>query len=258
MKKIIILLMLVVFFTGCSANVDIHITSSTIKEEVKITSYSNSQTTKEQIFNQFREYMPVFDSTPLSDTEPDINKKGIEYYTRKYKDLGSGYEFTYNYNYKFEDYKKSKSIHGFNSYTIQRNSVDKNIMISTDKGGLKYFEQYPDLEHVTINIRTPYKVLENNADYTNGNMYTWVLRKNSNKGIYMLISDPNADIPNEKKEEPKEEPNEDKKTEHVVVENKEESEIIKFVNEYPILVGIASILGFFVLIIIFSKIFKVK
>ena len=131
MKKIIILLALVILLTGCSANVNIKITSSGIEEEIIINAYPDSGTTKEQLSKSFRKYMPVFDSVPLSDTEPDTNKNGIEYYTRRQNDLGSGYQFIYKYNYKFDDYKNSKIIkQGFKSNTIQRNSVDKNIMIS--------------------------------------------------------------------------------------------------------------------------------
>lgn len=43
-----------------------------------------------------------------------------------------------------------------------------------------------------INIRTNYKVLENNADSVNGNIYTWVFNKDSNKSIDMLIDTSNS------------------------------------------------------------------
>lgn len=259
MKKIIVLLALVLLLTGCSANVNIEITSSGIEEEIIINAYSDSSTTKEQIYSSFRKYMPVFDSVPLSDTEPDTKKNGIEYYTRTQSDLGSGYQFVYKYDYKFDDYKNSRSIkQSFDSRTIQRNAVDKNIMISTDSGGLNLFDQYSNLESVTINIKTPYKVLENNANYVNGDTYTWVLRKDTKKGIYMLIDDPNAGESSEDKpvepvgdEKPKPSP--------VISQKKEEKDAVtKFFNDYPIVIGIVGILCFFILVFVLSKVSKMK
>lgn len=257
MKKIIVLLALVVLLTGCSANVNIKITSSGIEEEIIINAYPDNDVTKEQLDKSFRKYLPVFDSVPLSDTEPDTNKKGIEYYNRRKNDLGSGYQYIYKYDYKFDDYKNARSVvQGFKSKTIQRNAVDKNIMISTDSSGLKYFDQYSSLETVTINIQTPYKVLKDNATYVNGNTYTWVLRKDSKNGIYMLIEDPNAE---EKEEEEKEEPEiKPNPSPAIPVKDEEKSAFIKFVNDYPLVIGIIGILGFFVLVLILSKVSKIK
>jgi len=256
MKKIIVLLALVVLLTGCSANVNIKVTSSGIEEEIIVNAYSDSTISKEEIAKSFRKYMPVFNNVPLSDTEPDTNKKGIEYYSRRQNDLGSGYQYIYKYNYKFDDYKNARSIsQGFKSKIIQRNSVDKNIMISTDSSGLKYFEQYSNLESVTINIQTSYKVLENNANYVNGNTYTWVMKKDTKKSIYMLIEDPNAD------ETYEEEPVEEEKPEPkpiVPTEEEEDSAFVKFFNDNPIIIGIIGILGFFVLVLILSKVSKIK
>lgn len=256
MKKIIMLLFLVVLLTGCSANVNLTVTSNNIEEEIIITAYSDSDTTKEQVASSFRTFIPVFANVPLSDTEPDVKKSGIEYYTRRVNDLGSGYRFSYKYKYKFDDYKNSKSVNfGFDSKTIQRNSGDKNIMISTDSSGLNYFEQYPDLETVTINIKCAYKMIDNNADYVNGNTYTWVLRKGTRKSIYLLVNDPNA---NSTTTTPGGETKPEEKPVIDMREEKEESEFIKFVNEYPILVAIIGILGFFIILFIVSKATKIK
>lgn len=258
MKKIIMLLVVVVLLTGCSANVNLTITSSSIQEDITITAYSDSGTTKQQVYSGFRKNMPVFANVPLSDTEPDTRKTGIEYYTRREQDLGSGYKFNYNYNYKFDDYKNARSVkYGFDSRTISKNPVDKTIMISTDSGGLNFFEQYPNLENVTINIKSPYKAVENNADYVNGNTYTWVLRKGVKKSIYLLLNDPNmpSSTPAEPGDDEEKEPS---KITVVEQEEKEDSEFVKTLNNNPLLVGIIAILGFFLLVLILSKVSKVK
>ena len=256
MKKILMLLMLMVLLTGCSANVNLTVTSSNIEEEIIINAYSDSDTTKAQVYTSFRKYMPVFASVPLSDTEPDTKKDGIEYYTRREQDLGSGYRFNYKYKYNFEDYKNSRSLKfGYNSSTIQKNPVDKQIIISTEKAALNYFEQYPTLETVTVNIRSPYKMLKNNADFINGNTYTWVLRKGVKKSIYLVLDDPNAE--QQGSGESGEEEKEKKPIIHTQ-EEEEESEFIKFVNNHPILVAVIAILAFFIIVLILSKINRVK
>lgn len=257
MKKIILLLVLVVLLTGCSANVNLTVTSTGMQEEIIINAYSDGDTTKQQVYSSFRKYMPVFANVPLSDTEPDTNKNGIEYYNRFEQDLGSGYRFTYRYNYKFDEYKNSRSLkYGFDSKTISKNPVDKTIMISTDSSGLNYFDQYPDLESVTINIKSSYKSLQNNADYVNGNTYTWVLKKGTKKSIYILLEDPTATgVVPETPSDDKKEPN---KITNIEQEKKEKSEFEKLLNDNPLIVGIIAIVAFFVLVLVLANISRFK
>lgn len=259
MKKIIMLLTLVVLLTGCSANVNLTITSSNIEEEVIVNAYSDASTTKQQVYSKFKKYIPVFVSSPMSDTEPDVKQTGIEYYSRKVHDLGSGYSFVYDYKYNFNDYKNARTVAlGFDSKTIQRDPVEKTIMISTDSSGLNFFDQYSSLESVTVNIKTNYKVKENNADVINGNVYTWVLRKGTKKSIYMLIDDPNAGTSYEQKEEEKKEEEVVEQKPVVTPQRKEENKIVEYANNHPIIVGAVAIFGFFILVLILSKLSKIK
>jgi hypothetical protein len=81
-----------------------------------------------------------------------------------------------------------------------------------------------------------------------------VLRKGTKKSIYLLLNDPNAvqSSTGEKDEETVKKPVIDMR------EEKEESEFIKFVNKYPILVAAIAIIGFFIILLILSKINKIK
>ena len=260
MKKILMLSFLMIILTGCSANVNLTITSSTIEEEVIVNAYSDSTKTKEQVYSSFRKNIPAFINSPFSDTEPDVQQPGVKYYSRREQDLGSGYSFNYSYKFNFDEYKNARTVSlGFDSKTIQRNSVDKNIMISTDSSGLNYFDLYSSLDSVTINIKTPYTVLENNADIVNGNVYSWILRKGTKKSIYMLIDDPNAEVPSSENNDDKKEEVEDTKKEQVYVPKKEEeSAIVEFFNEHPILIGIVAILAFFIIVLVVAKVSKIK
>ncbi len=259
MKKILMLLFMVVLLSGCSANVNIYVTPGGIEENIAITAYSDSTTSKQQVYSSYRKYMPAFVTTPLSDTEPDVQQSGVKYYSRTEKDLGSGYMFNYNYKFKLEEYKNSQTVAlGFDSKTIQRDTVDKNIMISTDSSGLNFFELYPSLETVTVNINSSYKVKESNADFVNGTTYSWVFRPGTKKGIYIVFDDPNGASSTTTPGESGNSDDKGVKVERVNEEEKEENPIIAFINEYPILVGLLAILVFIILLLIISKVTVIK
>ncbi|MDE5888536.1 MAG: hypothetical protein K2H20_00800, partial [Bacilli bacterium] len=90
-KKIILLIGLVFMLCGCSADVNIELDGSTIKEDVYIYAYPNEYYTKEQLKTAFRKYIPAFAKDMIIDTMPDTESKGVSYYSRSDTDLGNGY-----------------------------------------------------------------------------------------------------------------------------------------------------------------------
>lgn len=242
MKKILLLIIFMIFLTGCTAEVNVDITADEIYEEINITAYASGDTTKEELYTYFRKYIPVYKDVNLGDSEPDIKKSGIKYYTRGVTDIDNGYVVKYFNYFQLEDYNNARSLgEGFTSSLVQNDTVDKEILITTDNGGLKFFEYYPDLDSVKINVTSLCEVKDNNADSVVGNVYTWNLTRNTKKGIYILYSTTNC----------KEEVVEEKNT-----EEKEESKLSKFANSNPVLVGLIAIVIFFILILILGKMNK--
>lgn len=238
MKKILLLIVLLIFLTGCTAEVNVEITADEIYEEINITAYASGATSKDELYTYFRKFIPVYKDVNLGDTEPDIKKSGVKYYTRGVTDIDNGYVFQYFNYFQLDDYNNARSLgEGFASSLVQNDTVDKEIMITTDNGGLKFFDYYPDLESVKINVTSLCEVKESNADSVEGNVYTWNLNKNTNKGIYILYSTSNCkeEVPVEDKEE------------------KKESKISKFANSNPILVGLIAFVVFFIVILILGK-----
>lgn len=183
MKKITILLLLVILLTGCSAEVNIIINDTGINETVTINDTSTSS---------YYNYVPVFYEDIFSDIEPDVKNEGVSYYNKNVTQDVSGYKINYSYKYTVDEYKRARSVKtSFQSFNIRESKVDEEIVISTSTGGIKYFDKYTNLDSVKINITPSYKVLENNADYVNGNVYTWVFTKNTKKHIYMVLDNPN-------------------------------------------------------------------
>lgn len=246
MKKVILLILTIFILCGCSANVNININEDNIEETVEIISLTENGYTKEQNYNSFRKYIPIYADTIVVDTEPDEPVSGIKYYNRTEKEYGNGYLFTYNNTFKLNDYVNSQTVkNGFKSSSIIFNDKEEYIELSTSKGELLYYNIYPYLTEVKVNITTSYDVLENNADSVNGNTYTWTFRPTTNKSIYLKLSNPKKDTSK---------PNGNNTNEQT--EKSEKKGLSKIMNEHPIIVAICAIALFLIFVIIFSKLSK--
>ena len=159
-----------------------------INESVNITVYQNAIYSKDIIKTSFRNYIPIYASEPVIDTELDQPYSDIKYYEKTETDLGNGYLFNYKYNFDINEYEKARTVkESFRNYNISVNENDNTISISTDNEGIMYFDNYSELDEVRVNIKTDYLVEENNADTIDGNTYTWVFNKDSKKSINMVI-----------------------------------------------------------------------
>ncbi len=185
-KKILILILLIFMISGCSVEVNVDISDNKIKESNDITIYQNAIYTKDILRTSFRNYIPIYASDLIVDTVPDQPFSDVLYYNKNTTDLGNGYRFNYSYDFDIDKYGSARTIkEGFRDYSYSyRNDI---ISLSTDNEGLIYFDEYPLLEEVTINIKTDYLVEENNADKVNGNTYTWVFNKESKKSIKIVV-----------------------------------------------------------------------
>lgn len=185
-KKILTLILLIFMISGCSVEVNIDISDNKIKESNDITVLENAIYTKEILRTSFRDYIPIYASDLIVDTVPDQPFSDVLYYNKNTTDLGNGYRFNYSYDFDIDKYGDARTIKdGFRDYSYSyRNDI---ISLSTDNEGLIYFNDYPLLEEVTVNIKTDYLVEENNADSVNDNTYTWVFNKDSKKSIDIVI-----------------------------------------------------------------------
>lgn len=251
-KKIILLISLVFLLCGCTAEVNIEIDNTIIKEDVSIAAFANEYLTKDQLSSAFRTYIPAFAKDIIVDTMPDEKVRGVSYYDRTLKDLGTGYRFDYKYNFNFNNYESSRTVkEGFKSANVIVDNKEETILLSTSNGELMFFNQYPELSEVKVNITTSYDVKENNADYVNDNVYTWIFNKNEKKNIYLLLDS--------KPKEEEEIPSTEKDPENTQVQEEEEdSAFVKFLNEHPFLVVVLSLLLFLIVVFIVSKMTKIK
>ena len=218
-KRLFFLVILAFLLCGCTARVNISINDSTISERISISEAPYGEATINDIAQQYRKYIPAFKDTMIVDTMPDVATEGVKYYRTSGTATNNIYNAYYQFDYNFKEYKNATSINNaFKSSMVQYDAYEKEILISTESSGITLFSSYPQLEEITINISTNYRVKENNADYVSGNVYTWVFNKSTKKGVYLLLEDlngksvgGNTEKPS-KQEDPKKDPEKEEPT----------------------------------------------
>lgn len=269
MKKVIILIFLVMFLTGCTAEVNVIINETGINETVTIID-SNTES--------YRNFVPAFYKDVLSDVEPDVKINGVEYYNKTITQGVGGYNINYSYKYTFDQYKTARTTKtAFKSFNLRQNNADKQIIFSTDSSVISYFNSYPSLSSIKVNVIPTYSVIESNADYVNNNVYTWIFNRNDKKHIYLVLNNPNApavdntvngDDFNWGKEPgtdvSDDEPNSSNKDEDTEVkdddvqseENNQKEEKKSFIDEHPMVILFGCIVIFLIFVIMIAKVVK--
>lgn len=167
-KKIIFIIFVIVMCTGCN---------------VKYTITINKDNSIEENIYASEDYS-FFENYPNSSVgrvlgfliEPYLDKLNSNGYNveNKVRAKSGGVNITKNFD-SIEDYSNKTLF--YNQYTDKINcDVDGNIVTLTVKG--KFVGDTQDqtkfpVSNATITINIPFKVLENNADYVDGNEYTW-------------------------------------------------------------------------------------
>lgn len=243
--KTLFLIMILLLLCGCSAEVNLEINNKKVIEDISINALVDNINDKESLKTHFREYMPVFNEVMFTDVEPDTKLEGISYYNRTVKELGTGFLYNYKYTFDFSNYNKARSLkRTFRSAVLEENKKDNTITLYTDKSGIVLMNEYSNFTELIINIKTDYKVLENNADSVNENVYTWKFTQTDNKkNIYLKMS-------LEKNEESDKISKDDKKE-----KTKEEETIYE---KYWYLVLLACLGLFFVIVYVINKVANSK
>lgn len=191
-KKILILVLAVLFTAGCDINYTLDIGNDTFKETTTVKGNPDNEDqsfdlSTEVLYNEYiNKPIPTFNDV-IMEAESNEKLDGITYYnTEDISDetyLGGRFEG----GFTLENITNSTFInYAYADFEITED--DNQIRLSTGPR-FKLFEQYPNLDKVTINIKTKQKVIENNSDEFKDNTYTWVINKENygNKPIKITI-----------------------------------------------------------------------
>lgn len=169
MKKILLIIVLL-FFTGCSAEYNLHFSNDSIEEKITIIPENPEE----------QEYTKTLDTR---DFFAIIDKDRSLPYEKEQLDINNYKAYQYSYNYNFNDFKQSNFTKCYDAYSlIEDNNI---VTFSTSKKFNCMIYDYMQIDNLKINITTDYKVTSHNADEVNGNVYTWKINNNnaSNKPI---------------------------------------------------------------------------
>lgn len=174
MKKYLFLVVLLLLLTGCDTDVNVTINKNNVTENFNI-SMNNSNLNGDTVYSIINSNLlnVEHDSEVLSyfTIENSIDSNPLKV-TRTYQ--------TNNYNWD------TAIARCFDEQNI---SLENDILKVSTSGGFNCFSKYNILDSVTINVKTDYKVLNNNATTINGNTYIWEFNRNSN-----LISNINLEV----------------------------------------------------------------
>ena len=176
-KKIILVLIMILFCAGCKVKYNIKINDDGTVEETMVASetpdfyeeYEHTSTGK-VISRILEQYSDI------------LNEKKYDVETNIYVNVDSGATLKKKYD-SFNDYVGNSILYTQFTDKIDYSEDGDTITIKA-KGKFSTSEQNQDYFYVdegTIVITVPYKVLDNNADKVQGNTYVWNFNKESNE-----------------------------------------------------------------------------
>lgn len=174
MKKILLITVTMLFLTGCTVNYNLEIdgdnlneviTGNVTKEEYEVKETDNGENLIYDLFNN--------DQDALFDEESP--------YLRTLEDKGKtiNYNFSYLYNYNFD---RSTIINTCFEYHM----IDETEDYYYIKLSGRFYCMYSD--KININVTSNNAVLENNAMKVDGNVYSWVIKKDKDVDILLNVS----------------------------------------------------------------------
>ena len=159
LKKILLIGLL--FLTGCSVNYNLEFKDETLNENIEFFDITSTELetlkkdTKYAIFN-------VSEQIPYNAVYEESN------------DLKA----SYNYTYSIDNFNKSLYFNDcFDAVNFVKN--EENYILSTSKGFKCLSLDYYFADKISIKLSTNHEVIENNADYINGDKYIWNIDENN-------------------------------------------------------------------------------
>lgn len=214
--KIVVLLGILFFMTGCSVDYNLEINSNNnFKEEIMINASVNSLNTMEDIYNDYLNEYPIYSDEyeEFRYYAPYEKNKDYTYFQKSYQKLENGYKLNYKADFSFDDFNKARSLKmGFNTGGIGYLEDEDYYYISLSNPTLVVSSS--DMESLNVNITfSGVEVISNNADSIKGNVYSWKVNKDTSIIVKYKIKNssniptkpvtPNDDKKNDKKEENK-------------------------------------------------------
>ena len=173
MKKKItfLIIMAMLLLTGCQSKIDVTIDKGMVNENISITLNDDELQTANNVKGEITERLSNYEM----DTEV-LSYFNIKNYNKNTINVSK--------NYNIDSYTWDNLI--ARCYKTQNINFSNNILKINTNGGFNCFNKYNLKGEVVINLKTSYKVINNNADKYENDTYTWNINDN-NKNINLEI-----------------------------------------------------------------------
>lgn len=167
-KKIILLILVMLLFSGCSVNYDLYVNSDLTVNE-KVTAYEGADSLKTKTGQEAK---------AAANTFYDLYKiDGVNYSFSTVENNGLVTSITTTSFKSLEDYEEY-----FKSDIVKEVNItkkDSNITIEYKQNVPlnDYSSRSLIYDDITVNLNIPFKVTKHNADSVKGNTYTWNINK---------------------------------------------------------------------------------
>lgn len=187
--KIFILVLTLLLLSGCSVNYNLDFNGNEFIEESFIGNLNKDSDEYKYWLDGKNLPIPAFyDAVGTPEEEFDSSS---EYHKQTVNEEQFSLKYTYNMQ-NFKDVYSGNLCYEY--FKIFNGDEEKQIGIATSKEFL-CFSSFPNLDEVTINIKTNHKVISHNADEVKknkykGDIYSWNITKDNadNKPINIVFS----------------------------------------------------------------------
>ena len=199
--KVLVLIVGVLFITGCSVDYNILIGKDMVVEEAIITAYEDDTTSKKELFVNYKDEYPIYIDQEFMYYKPYDKREDYTYYNKSYTELENGYIFKYSSEYSKDKILLARSINTlFESKMSGYNEDDNYYYLAFNKPLLFNGNSQVDSVRINISFTSDIVVLSTNCySYDNG-VYTWVVNNKNFNGINIKYTIPGEEKPDVKPE----------------------------------------------------------
>lgn len=181
-KKLLLVIIMLFILTGCSTEYYVVLGKDSIKEKITVTIPDTDIPVRTQ--EEINADIEVDDQiTPFieQDQYPLFKNYDIKY-NKKVKKNNGITTITYDYKYKFDEFRKSN---------IYRQCFEHSDLRTEARGFYlhfngKFYCLYGD--EVVVKIHSKNQVNSHNADNVKGNTYTWIINKDNQDKVDIVMS----------------------------------------------------------------------
>ncbi len=178
MKKILILLVML-FVTGCGAKYSIDFTDDSVTESLVLSSVNSQE--YDAIKNGTFAPVPAFKDSAINLEEP-VKNEGVEYYDLRAVDNN----VQLKYKFSLSDYENSYL--GNLCYDYFKVFEEEDSIIFSTNNNFKCFYDWYDIDNFDVVMTTNHDVLFHNADEVTNDAYIWHVSKNTKDDESIQIS----------------------------------------------------------------------